>query len=473
MTDPGTIPAKACERAARVLIIDDERLICWSVQQHLEKAGYEIKTAPSGEDGLAVIGAWEPDVLLLDVRLPGIDGTTVLKKVREEKPDMGVVMLSAHATVDVAVEAMKLGAADFVTKPFDLGLLERAVARLWENLRLRRLIAGFEVTRRASSSEHRMVGETPAMRSLKEMVRLVGRSSSSTALIHGESGTGKAVVAQAIHEASDRCAAHFLTINCTSLPQHLVESELFGYERGAFTDAKTQKKGLFELANGGTVLLDEIGDMPLASQAKLLQVMETKTFKRVGGTSDVMVGVRLLAATNRDLSQLVRDGQFRQDLYYRLNIVTLHVPPLRDRAADIPLLVAHFVGTFNESFRRQVQGATPRAIEAMCRYAWPGNVRELRNTVERAFILEATDWIDLQHLPADIVGTGSSRPAVAVGRAATAESSLDLDQAEEQLIREALAKADGNQTRAAKLLGISRDTLRYRMRKRGIGSPGE
>ncbi|MEK7705521.1 MAG: sigma 54-interacting transcriptional regulator, partial [Myxococcota bacterium] len=241
-------------------------------------------------------------------------------------------------------------------------------------------------------------------------------------------------------------------------------------ERGAFTDAKTQKNGLFELADGGTVLLDEIGDMPLASQAKLLQVLETKTFKRVGGTSDVLVGVRLLAATNRDLLQLVHGGQFRHDLYYRLNIVTLRVPPLRDRVADIPLLIAHFVVTFNDSFRRQVQGPTPRALEAMCRYAWPGNVRELRNAVERAFILDARAWIDLPHLPAELAGDGPGHTPTREDASARASGPLDLQHAEVQLIREALDKAEGNQTRAARLLGISRDTLRYRMRKHGLAN---
>ncbi|MBI5509871.1 MAG: sigma-54-dependent Fis family transcriptional regulator [Deltaproteobacteria bacterium] len=447
----------------QIVVVDDEKLIRWSIKERLEQRGHEVAALPSGEDCVAWLAEHDADLILLDVRLPGIDGMAVLRKVRAMNRDLPVILLTAHGTVPMAVEAMRLGAVDFLLKPFDLDLLELAVSRTLEAARLRREVSGLMVERTNDRRFAAIVGKSPEVARLREVVEKIARSDASTVLIRGESGSGKEVVARAIHLRSRRAEKPFMAVNCTAIPEALVESELFGHERGAFTDAKAQKKGLFELAAGGTVLLDEIGDMPLSAQAKLLRLLEDKTFKRVGGTMDLRAEVRAIASTHRDLERLVADGRFRQDLYFRLNVISIDVAPLRDRLDDVPLLAAHFIAQFNAELGSRIEGIAPEALTAMHRYSWPGNVRELKNLVERAFILVSGPVIELEHLPPDLLG----RRATPITEGAPAPA-LDLPSAEKRFIEEALAKTHGNQTRAAELLGVTRDTLRYRMKKHDL-----
>ncbi len=449
-----------------LMVVDDEKLIRWSISRHFEARGHQVTTAESGEEALHLLQSCRPDLLLLDLRLPGLDGLHVLRAARERYPELVVLMLSAHGSVDSAVAAMRQGAADFLTKPFELAALEVALQRNLDNSRMRRQLVALQAERNEVQQSHPLIGCSPAMLALRELCDKVARSNASTVLIEGPSGAGKEMVARYIHFQSQRADKPFLAVNCTSLPEPLVESELLGHEKGAFTDAKARKLGLFELADGGTVLLDEIGDMSLGTQAKILRLLDTKTFKRVGGTVDVQVDVRVIAVTHRHLRQLVDKGAFREDLFFRLNIVALVVPPLTQRVEDLWPLCAHFIARFNCEFGRQVQGIGPEALRLLQRYAWPGNVRELRNVIERAFILEASHELNVEHLPPEVVSAPTMAAAKQVDPAA---GDLDLNRAQVQLISDALQRVAGNQSRAAKLLGITRDTLRYRMKKLGLG----
>jgi DNA-binding NtrC family response regulator len=452
----------------RVLVADDERLIRWSIETGLERAGFEVQTASDGEECLNLAQTWRPEVIILDVSMPKMDGMEVLRRLDTTSNRLAVIMLTAHGTIDMAVSSMKLGAVDFIKKPFEIDDLIRAVRRVAENVQLKRAVEGLSAERAVKQSAVEIVGVSPAIVRLNELVQQIGTSgASSTVLIRGPSGSGKAVVAKALHDAS-RAEKPFLSINCTSLPNSLVESEFFGHERGAFTDAKQLKKGLFELGDGGTVLLDEIGDMHLDAQAKLLQFIEERTFRRVGGLHDISVNVLILAATHRNLEELVAAGHFRADLFHRLNVVALEVPPLRDHIEDLEPLIAHFVAAYNRELSRSVEGVTPAALNYMKRYPWPGNVRELRNAIERAYILGAEERVDVHHLSPQIVRAANEAPEPLGPRADSGD--LDLGQKEEEMIRAALAKVAGNVTRAAELLGISRDTLRYRMKKHDIRS---
>jgi len=454
---------------ARILVVDDEKLIRWSVGERLQRDGYEVIAAESGEQALEMVAASAPDVMLLDVRLPGIDGLATLQRALALHPDVSVLMMSAHSTVDIAVEAMKHGAVDFLVKPFPFQSLDAAVQRALAAARTRRQIAALTSERRSAvESLGALVGQSAAMESVRGMASRLSASDATTVLIEGESGSGKEVVARAVHFGSARADRPFLQVNCAALPEHLLESELFGHERGAFTDAHTQKRGLFETAEGGTVMLDEIGDLHPGGQAKLLRLLESKTFRRVGGVTELRADVRVLAATNVNLEERVSEGRFRADLFFRLNVVRLRVPPLREHAEDIPLLTAHFIARFNQEMKRQVRGVAPGAMELLQAYRWPGNIRELRNVVERAFILHANvDELRPEHLPPELRGEASRRtekPTPTV----PAEG-LVLEDVEKRLIREALDRSTGNQSKAARLLGISRDTLRYRLKKHGMG----
>ena len=454
---------------ARILVVDDEKLIRWSVGERLQRDGYEVIAAESGERALEVVAASPPDVMLLDVRLPGIDGLTTLQRALALHPDVSVLMMSAHSTVDIAVEAMKHGAVDFLVKPFPFQSLDAAVERALAAARTRRQIAALTSERKSALEPvGALVGRSAAMEAVRGMASRLSASDATTVLIEGESGSGKEVVARAVHFGSARADRPFLQVNCAALPEHLLESELFGHERGAFTDAHTQKRGLFESAEGGTVMLDEIGDLHPGGQAKLLRLLESKTFRRVGGVTELRADVRVLAATNVNLEQRVSEGRFRADLFFRLNVVRIRVPPLRDHQEDIPLLTAHFIARFNQEMKRQVRGVAPAAMEMLQAYRWPGNIRELRNVVERAFILHANgEELRPEHLPPELRGEPSRRaekPAPTV----PAEG-LVLEDVEKRLIREALERSSGNQSKAARLLGVSRDTLRYRLKKHGMG----
>ena len=448
-------------RNATVLVVDDEPLIRWSLAERLKADGCHVLEAETGAAALEQL-ADGVDLVLLDYRLPDTDGVTVLRKIKEVDPDILVILLTACTSVETAVEAMKRGAFHFANKPFDVDEVAATVRRALETTRLRREVRQFRATAARPYTLHSLVGNSPAMTALRHLVARVALSPSSTVLLTGESGTGKDLVAKIIHYTSERSARTFMNITCSALPEQLLESELFGHERGAFTDARMQKRGLLETADGGTVFLDEIAEMPAALQAKLLRFLEEKSFKRVGGAADMHVDVRIVAATNRDLEEEVRKGRFRSDLFYRLNVLPLAIPPLRAREEDVPLLVEYFIDRFNTEFRKNVLGATPAAYTALQRYAWPGNVRELRNVVERAMLLSDRDRLDVRDFESLGSAGGSSDPFELPA------SGVDLEQLERSLVDQALRRCGGNQTRAAGLLGMNRDQIRYRVEKFGL-----
>jgi DNA-binding NtrC family response regulator len=456
------------DRPARILVVDDEKLIRWSVAERLQRGGYEVLSAESGEQALEVVATTPPDLILLDVRLPGIDGVQTLQRALSLHPEVAVLMMSAHSTVDVAVEAMKHGAIDFLVKPFPFQQLDEAVERALANARTRRQIATLTSDKRGATALQAIVGGSPAMEALRNMIGRLAGSEATTVLIEGESGCGKEVVARAVHFQSARADRPFLQVNCAALPEQLLESELFGHERGAFTDAHTQKRGLFETAEGGSVMLDEIGDLPPGGQAKLLRLLENKTFRRVGGVQELRADVRVIAATNVDLEERVAEGRFRSDLFFRLNVVRFVVPPLREHLEDVPGLAAHFIARFDQEMGREVKGVSPSAMELLRSYHYPGNVRELRNVIERAFILHAgIDEIRPEHLTPEVrKAVPGRRPEKIVPP--VGEQGLVLDDVERKLIAEAMERASGNQSKAARLLGVSRDTLRYRLKKHGM-----
>ena len=451
----------------RVLVVDDEHLIRWSLEQHLEKNGYEVITTSNGREAVQIVQDVLPEAVLLDIQMPGMDGIEVLRAIREIDPDVPVVMITAHGGVGSAVAAMKLGAYDYVEKPFDIERITVLLANALERRTLKGEVTRFRSEQGRRYGLERMVGESPAIRQVKETIEKIARSDAATVLLQGESGTGKDLAAKIVHYQSARGDFPFVEINCSALPETLVESELFGHERGAYTDAKTMRRGLFELADGGTVFLDEIGDMPLGLQPKLLKVIEEKTFRRIGSARDIRVDVRVIAATNKNLAELARARAFREDLFYRLNVIPLRLPPLRERREDVPSLVRHFVEAFSRECRKPIRGVDPSAERLLAAYDWPGNVRELRNVIERAIILENAPSILPTHLPPEIVSPVPPAPEERGGIVVT-EKGVSLEEVEKDLIGQALNLAAGNQVKAARLLHLTRDVLRYRMKKYGF-----
>lgn len=452
---------------AKILVVDDEKLIRWSLEQDLTRAEYEVICAETGEAGLQLFREEQPEMVLLDIRLPGMSGIDLLRAIREVDSDAQVIMITAHGDVQSAVTAMKLGAYDYLEKPFEMERVRHLVEKALETAALKREVRQLRGEREKRYGFDQIIGRSERIRQLLDLARKVARSDATTVLLEGESGTGKDLLARVIHYQSDRAGRPFMEVNCSAIPDTLIESELFGHEKGAFTDAKSQKKGLLELADGGTVYLDEIGEMQPAIQSKLLKVIEEKAFKRVGGARDIRVNVRFIAATNRDLAASVREGRFREDLYYRLKVIPVVLPPLRDRREDILPLARQFIAQFNREFRRNVQGISPEAEELLLAYHWPGNVRELRNVIERALILETEEQILPEHLPLEIQ-TPSERREAAIAPYEISPEGLSLEAVEKDLIQQALALTHGNQVRAARLLNITRDVLRYRMKKHGL-----
>ena len=443
---------------ATILVVDDESLIRWSLTERLKSEGYNVLEAEDGRSAMERASEGV-DLVLLDYKLPDTDGVSLLRKFKELDQDILVILLTAFASVETAVEAMKLGAYHFANKPFNLDDVVAIVERALEATRLRREVRQYRTNAARPYNLHSIVGASEPMTALRHLVARVATSPASTVLLTGESGTGKDLVAKIIHYSSERASRPFMNITCSALPEQLLESELFGHERGAFTDARLQKRGLLETADGGTIFLDEIGEMVPALQAKLLRVLEEKAFKRVGGSADIHVDVRVIAATNRNLEDEVAKGRFRSDLFYRLNVLPMALPPLRSHAGDIPLLVEYFIDSFNTEFRKRVLGATPAAYEVLERYGWPGNVRELRNVIERAMLLS-----DSQRLEAKDFAALSSSAGSAEGFELPA-SGVDLEQLERSLVIQALRRSGGNQTKAAALLGLNRDQIRYRIEK--------
>lgn len=450
----------------RVLIVEDEKLIRWSLRQKFEARAFQVTGVETGSEAIEALDAGVYDLIMLDYKLPDMTGLDILRKLRETDKDVVVIMMTAYSSIESAVDAIKLGAYDYVTKPFDMDQLLRTVDKALETTKLRREVRELRRHIQHDYDVERIIGRAPCMLELFEVIKRVAQSGASTVFLRGDSGTGKDLVACVIHYNSDRAPRPFMNITCTALSETLLESELFGHEKGAFTDAKTAKKGLFELADGGTIFLDEVGDMPLGLQAKLLRFLEERTFRRVGGTTEISVDVRVIAATNRNIEEAIETGAFRSDLMFRLNVIPIQMPPLRERGDDIKLLTQHFVTVFAKEFKKSITTIDDTAYKKLYGYAWPGNVRELRNVLERAALLCDDDKIS----SGDIVLGPADASAVAANGAAfiLPPNGIDLHDLENSLIRQALARANNNQTRAAKLLHLSRDAFRYRLEKLGL-----
>jgi DNA-binding NtrC family response regulator len=448
-----------------ILIIDDEKTIRWSLSEALRESGYEVSDAGTSEKGIEIFKQKSADLILLDLKLPGISGIEVLKDIKSIDPSVPVIMMTAYGEVDTAVEAMKNAAYDFVLKPFALEKLKVTISNALEAHRLKTEVAYMSEKRTRKSVFNNFIGQSSAMQEIFEKIKKIGESKANTILITGESGAGKELVARAIHACSYEEPRPFMEINCAAVPETLLESELFGHEKGAFTDAKTRKKGLVELAEGGTLFLDEIGEMGITLQARLLRVLENKTFRRVGGVQDLHVNTRIISATNRDLKTAIEEKSFRKDLYYRLKVIPIHIPSMRERKEDIPLMVHYFVDRFNKELGKHVKPLKRSVMEPLVDYDWPGNVRELRNVIERAMLLDAEDEILLEHLPQEIRGK--------VEISGQTEASYDqlasyfpmtLKEVEKIQIQKTLTQTNGNKSKAAIILGISRQTLREKLK---------
>ena len=456
----------------QVLVADDEENLRRVLTAQLQHDGYEVHSVGDGASVLQAMSEHHIDVLITDLRMPKLDGMKVLKAVSDRYPHVPVIMITAHGTVDTAVEALKLGAFDYVTKPFDQAELRRVVSKAAKTRELSQQHVSGDPSQRG---RYRIIGQSEPMRAVYDVIEKVA-DTPSTVLITGESGTGKELIARALHENSARKEKPFVSVNCAAIPPDLLESELFGYERGAFTGAVTSKPGRFELAHGGTLFLDEIAEIPVSMQVKLLRALQEQQFERVGGIKTITVNVRLIAATNRDLKARIADGGFREDLYYRLNVVHVHLPPLRDRPSDIPLLIDHFIQKFNAKLGRAVLSFEPDALEQLIHYDWPGNIRELENVVERCMIFAEDGDVGAAHLPTEVhesdapgaaglVAGIEAKPGETGLKEAVREATLKLERA---FIARALEQTGGNVTHTARLLKISRKSLQNKMKELGL-----
>jgi two-component system, NtrC family, response regulator AtoC len=443
-----------------ILVVDDERNIRTLCSRVLAGDQIEVHGVGTGKEGLQTADEVSPDLVLLDLRLPDMDGIDVLRALKARHAETAVIIITGFGQIQSAVEAMKAGATDYLEKPFEhLDKLKLAVSRALEEVRARREIQRLHRLQEKEYRVDQLIGESEGTRRLRELIGKLARSEAATILIHGESGTGKELVARGLHYESSRRDSPFMEVNCAAITETLFESELFGHEKGAFTDAKAAKKGLMELADRGTLFLDEVSEMSLNSQAKFLRVLQERVLRRVGGTRDIKVDLRIIAATNRPLEMRVKDGQFREDLFYRLNVIPIHIPPLRERRDDIMPLARHFVIDANTRFHKSIKGFTPEAERLMVGYQWPGNVRELRNLIERLVILGSSEFIEPQHLPVQF--------ATQVRQAVVPEVSTDeprtLAEVERAYIGQIMQRVESNKSKAAKILGISRQTLRKKL----------
>jgi two-component system, NtrC family, response regulator AtoC len=444
---------------ATVLVVDDEPLIRWALVNRLKEEGYRTAEAGTASEAVA-LHREGVDLMLLDFALPDANGLEVLTQVKQTDPDTLVIMLTANIEVGTAVAAMKQGAFHYANKPFDLDEIMLLVEKALETTQLRREVRTLRARQAQPYGVSSIVGESEAIKTVRALLHKIGTSPASTVLLTGESGTGKDLAAKVLHYSSNRAAKPFMNITCSALPETLLESELFGHERGAFTGADRQKRGLLESADGGTVFLDEIGEMVPLLQAKLLRFLEEKSFKRVGGAADIKVDVRVIAATNRSLQDEVKKGRFREDLYYRLNVMAVPLPPLRDRRDDVPRLLSHYIDIFNTEFRKKIKGVTPGALKQLQAYPWPGNVRELRNAVERAMLLTEGNELNETHFA--MLTTSDAELSTGMGLPA---GGINLEELERSLVVQALERSAWNQTKAATLLGLNRDQIRYRIEK--------
>lgn len=447
----------------KILIADDEPRIRKIMSLLLMKEGYEVRLVANGREAVTETTAFQPDVILLDQQMPVITGLEALEKIQAVRPNQVIILITAFGTISLAVDAVKKGAYDFIEKPFDNDDLLLKVKRAVEHSRLKGEIS--QLKKRLGEGERPIIGSESGLRTVMEQVNRVAMTE-ATVFIHGESGTGKELIARAVHIRSKRSEKPFIAINCGAIPLSLIENELFGHEKGAFTDAKEAQPGIFEQAEGGTLFLDEIGELPMDAQVKLLRVLEERKVTRIGGTKLIPVNVRMVAATNRDLEAEVKAGNFRLDLLYRLNVFTLELPPLRERKEDIPLLADFFIRKHNEALNLSIKSITPAAMDKLCVYDWPGNIRDLENAIQSAMILCLDDVIDISQLPARIKGYEQVDAPVAFG------DNSDIRevnaQVEKELIQETLKKFGGNRTLTAEALNISRKTLFNKMKKYGL-----
>jgi DNA-binding NtrC family response regulator len=450
-------------RKQKVLLVDEDRVLCSSLAFQLTERDYEVASLYSGQGVLELLAEETPDLLLLEQGMADMDVLEVLRQAKKLDEDLNVILMTASEAPDVAVQALRLGAFECLRKPINTDELVLVVERALETGQLKREVAQLRLERPGRFSIDDIIGRSRDMKQVLAMVRKIARSEAGTVFIQGESGTGKELVAKAIHCESSRANQPFMAINCAAVPEALLESEIMGHERGAFTDAKVLRKGLFEMADGGSVFLDEIGDMPLAMQAKLLRVLEERSFRRVGGTRDIRVDVRIISATNRDLQKAMAEKTFRNDLYYRIGVIPIVLPPLRDRREDIIPLAEHFIALFNREFGKKVRGISRMAEKILTEYDWPGNIRELKNVIERSVILECEDTLLVENLPAELIDRTVGRSGPLNFRLPV--EGIDIEDVERELIRQALEMADGNQSQAARLLNLGIDALRYRMKK--------
>ncbi len=455
----------------KVLIIDDEKMICKSLQAGLSDMGYITEDAQNKEEALEKVSSFKPNLVLTDMRLGTDNGIELIDHIKKIDNDIEVIVMTAYSDIASAVLAIKKGAFDYINKPFELEEIGLILERAYEKYRIKNKLLILEKQNKNLRGD--MVGHSDKMLDVFEKMDILSKNDSVTVLILGETGTGKELVADGIHNKSIRKDFPILKINCSAIPSHLVESELFGFEKNAFTGASTKKKGLFEIANGGTVFLDELGEIPLDIQSKLLRFLEERKFRRIGGVEDIEVDIRVIAATNKDLEKAVREKEFREDLYYRLNVVPVEVPPLRERGDDIVTIAEHFLLKYNCCFKKGIEGFDDEAKDKLLSYPWPGNIRELKNVIERIVILTNEQWITTKKLPLEIQNYGKEakmQREEADHKSIDGHFSLDykLDSIEKKYILDALERCGSNQTRAAEELGISRFALRRKMEKHGI-----
>jgi DNA-binding NtrC family response regulator len=453
-----------------ILIVEDEPKMLRLLELNLAEQGYTIRTAQDAESALRLLRQEKIDLVLTDLRLPGMDGLEFLQAVKRANAHFPVIMMTAYGTVETAVDAMKAGASDYVLKPFSMEEITLLVQKELDIHRLREENLSLREALGKRFEFRNIVAKSPGMQEVLATVERVGPAN-STVLLGGESGVGKDLIARAIHQHSRRASGPFVKINCTAIPENLLESELFGYEKGAFTGAVSSKPGKFELADKGTIFLDEIGDVPTAIQVKLLRVLQEREFERLGGTRTLKVDVRVVAATNQDLRAALEQGTFREDLYYRLNVVPISIPPLREHKEDIPYLVDHFIERFARESGKPIQGVTPAALKMLMDFHWPGNVRELENILERAVALSTGTVIDAGDIRLDLSPSKPGREAS--GSVPFPPEGTTLEQLEDEIIKEALRRANGNKSQAARLLGLSRNALRYRLSKMGLSDEAE
>jgi DNA-binding NtrC family response regulator len=456
-----------------ILIVEDEPKMLRLLELNLTEEGYTTHTASDAETGLNTLRQEKIDLVVTDLKLPGMDGLEFLQAVKRADDRIPVIVMTAYGTVETAVEAMKAGASDYVLKPFSLEEMKLIVRKELDVHSLREENRSLREALGRRYEFKNIVARSPKMQEVLATVERVAPTN-STILLGGESGVGKDMIARALHQHSHRVSGPFVKINCTAIPENLLESELFGYEKGAFTGAVSSKPGKFELADKGTIFLDEIGDVPGTTQVRLLRVLQDREFERLGGTKTLKVDVRVVAATNQDLRAALEQGTFREDLYYRLNVVPINIPPLRERKEDVPYLVDHFIERFVRESGKPIKGITPAAQKMLMEFHWPGNVRELENIIERAVSLSAGDMLDVADIRLDLSPSGPGGADIAAftmspgGTTAFPPPGVTLEQFEDEMIKEALRRAGGNKSQAARLLGLSRNALRYRLSKMGV-----